>query len=223
MCAFVCVCVCVCVCVYICIIFLSKEKTTRSQLQATPTRAPAAAGCVRTQPAAMHCDETDFSRWRSQLVGCGAMLVAAKYEEIYAPEIRDFVYISDKVRRAPRDAALRASTRREYSSTPASARHEYSSTPASARRDYSSTPASARREYSRTPASTRRHRARLRSPTRDRSGRIRVSVGAGVHPRGHRRDGGKDPQRVGLELRRSHRVLCPTDPRQAPPRWRRRH
>ena len=33
-----------------------------------------------------------------QLVGCGAMLVAAKYEEIYAPEIRDFVYISDKVR-----------------------------------------------------------------------------------------------------------------------------
>ena len=67
------------------------------------------------------------------------MLVAAKYEEIYAPEIRDFVYISDKVRRAPRDAALRASTRREYSSTPASAR----------------------REYTRTTAPTSRHRARL--------------------------------------------------------------
>jgi len=25
-----------------------------------------------------------------------AMLLASKYEEIYAPEVRDFVYISDK-------------------------------------------------------------------------------------------------------------------------------
>jgi G2/mitotic-specific cyclin-B, other len=29
-------------------------------------------------------------------VGVTAMLVAAKYEEIWAPEVRDFVYISDK-------------------------------------------------------------------------------------------------------------------------------
>ena len=30
-----------------------------------------------------------------QLVGVTAMLIASKYEEIYAPEIRDFVYITD--------------------------------------------------------------------------------------------------------------------------------
>lgn len=32
----------------------------------------------------------------SQLVGVTAMLLASKYEEIWAPEVRDFVYISDK-------------------------------------------------------------------------------------------------------------------------------
>lgn len=36
------------------------------------------------------------SRTKLQLVGCTAMLIASKYEEIYAPEVRDFVYISDK-------------------------------------------------------------------------------------------------------------------------------
>lgn len=30
-----------------------------------------------------------------QLVGVTAMLIASKYEEIYAPEVRDFVYITD--------------------------------------------------------------------------------------------------------------------------------
>ena len=29
-------------------------------------------------------------------VGCVAMLIASKYEEIYAPEIQDFIYISDR-------------------------------------------------------------------------------------------------------------------------------
>ena len=29
-------------------------------------------------------------------VGVTAMLIASKYEEIWAPEVRDFVYISDK-------------------------------------------------------------------------------------------------------------------------------
>lgn len=36
------------------------------------------------------------SRRRLQLVGVAAMLIAAKYEEIYPPEIADFVYICDK-------------------------------------------------------------------------------------------------------------------------------
>ncbi len=34
-------------------------------------------------------------RSKLQLVGCTAMLIAAKYEEIYAPEVQDFVYVSD--------------------------------------------------------------------------------------------------------------------------------
>jgi hypothetical protein len=36
------------------------------------------------------------SRTKLQLVGCAAMLLACKYEEIYVPEILDFVHISDK-------------------------------------------------------------------------------------------------------------------------------
>jgi cyclin B len=36
------------------------------------------------------------TRKKLQLVGVTAMLIASKYEEIYAPEVRDFVYISDK-------------------------------------------------------------------------------------------------------------------------------
>ena len=36
------------------------------------------------------------SRKNLQLVGVTAMLVASKYEEIWAPEVRDFVYISDR-------------------------------------------------------------------------------------------------------------------------------
>jgi cyclin B len=31
-----------------------------------------------------------------QLVGVAAMLIACKYEEIYAPEVKDFIYITDK-------------------------------------------------------------------------------------------------------------------------------
>merc|ERR1712010_433414 len=36
------------------------------------------------------------SRSKLQLVGITAMLIASKFEEIYPPEVRDFVYISDK-------------------------------------------------------------------------------------------------------------------------------
>jgi cyclin B len=36
------------------------------------------------------------TRKRLQLVGVTGMLIAAKFEEIYPPEIRDFVYITDK-------------------------------------------------------------------------------------------------------------------------------
>lgn len=39
--------------------------------------------------------EQQVSRSKLQLVGVTAMLVASKYEEMYAPEIADFVYITD--------------------------------------------------------------------------------------------------------------------------------
>lgn len=38
----------------------------------------------------------NITRNKLQLVGVTAMLIASKYEEIYAPEIKDFVYITDK-------------------------------------------------------------------------------------------------------------------------------
>ena len=37
-----------------------------------------------------------ISRNKLQLVGCTAMLLASKYEEIYAPEVMDFVHIADR-------------------------------------------------------------------------------------------------------------------------------
>lgn len=36
-----------------------------------------------------------MSRSKLQLLGVSAMLIACKFEETYAPEIGDFVYISD--------------------------------------------------------------------------------------------------------------------------------
>lgn len=37
-----------------------------------------------------------ITRKKLQLVGVASMLIAAKYEEIYAPEVKDFVYITDR-------------------------------------------------------------------------------------------------------------------------------
>lgn len=41
-------------------------------------------------------EKTPISRRNLQLVGVTAMLLASKYEEIFAPEVRDFVYITDQ-------------------------------------------------------------------------------------------------------------------------------
>lgn len=43
-----------------------------------------------------YCERKQVIRSNYQLLGVTAMLLASKYEEIYAPEIRDFVYITDK-------------------------------------------------------------------------------------------------------------------------------
>lgn len=42
-----------------------------------------------------YLEKVAIMRTRLQLVGVTAMLIASKYEEIYAPEVRDFVYITD--------------------------------------------------------------------------------------------------------------------------------
>ncbi len=43
-----------------------------------------------------YLEKVDVMREKLQLVGVTAMLIASKYEEIYAPEVQDFVYITDK-------------------------------------------------------------------------------------------------------------------------------
>ena len=43
-----------------------------------------------------YLEKKQVSRRNLQLVGVTAMLIASKYEEIWAPEVRDFVYISDR-------------------------------------------------------------------------------------------------------------------------------
>jgi cyclin B len=43
-----------------------------------------------------YLERTPITRVRLQLVGVSAMLIASKYEDIYPPEVQDFVNISDK-------------------------------------------------------------------------------------------------------------------------------
>eukprot|EP00908_Phaeocystis_cordata_P004397 Transcript_14781.p1 GENE.Transcript_14781~~Transcript_14781.p1 ORF type:complete len:331 (-),score=182.44 Transcript_14781:239-1231(-) len=52
-----------------------------------------------------YLEKEQIMRNKLQLVGVTAMFIASKYEEIYAPECRDFVYISDKA--YTRDEILR--------------------------------------------------------------------------------------------------------------------
>lgn len=42
-----------------------------------------------------YLEMTQIMRTQLQLVAVSAMLIASKYEEIYAPEVRDFVFITD--------------------------------------------------------------------------------------------------------------------------------
>jgi cyclin B len=43
-----------------------------------------------------YLERNAITRQKLQLVGVAAMLIACKYEEIYAPEVKDFVYVTDK-------------------------------------------------------------------------------------------------------------------------------
>lgn len=42
-----------------------------------------------------YLEKTPINRSRLQLLGVSAMLVASKYEDIYTPDVHDFVYITD--------------------------------------------------------------------------------------------------------------------------------
>ena len=42
-----------------------------------------------------YLEKTQISRTRLQLVSVAALLIASKYEEIYVPELQDFVFITD--------------------------------------------------------------------------------------------------------------------------------
>lgn len=43
-----------------------------------------------------YLEKQKVSKTRLQLVGVTALLIASKYEEIYPPELKDFVYITDR-------------------------------------------------------------------------------------------------------------------------------
>lgn len=43
-----------------------------------------------------YLEKSQTQRTQLQLVGVTAMMIAAKYEEIYAPEVKDYVWITDK-------------------------------------------------------------------------------------------------------------------------------
>jgi len=43
-----------------------------------------------------YCSHVSVARSKLQLVGVTALLIACKYEEIYPPEVRDCVYITDR-------------------------------------------------------------------------------------------------------------------------------
>ena len=50
---------------------------------------------LNTESLWFYLQEEPVKRSELQLVGVTAMLLASKYEEMYAPEIGDFVYITD--------------------------------------------------------------------------------------------------------------------------------
>lgn len=43
-----------------------------------------------------YLEKVSVNRKDLQLVGITAMLIASKYEEIYPPEVKDFIFITDK-------------------------------------------------------------------------------------------------------------------------------
>lgn len=47
-------------------------------------------------PKSFFLKNNKVSKERVQLVGVTSMQIASKYEEIYSPEVEDFVYITDK-------------------------------------------------------------------------------------------------------------------------------
>jgi cyclin-A len=53
-------------------------------------------------------------RGKLQLVGVSCMLIASKYEEIFAPQVEDFVYITDNTYTAEEVGIYRLSSRSSF-------------------------------------------------------------------------------------------------------------
>jgi hypothetical protein len=51
---------------------------------------------LTTQLIDRYLEKTEINRNKLQLIGVSALFIACKYEEIYPPELKDFVYITDK-------------------------------------------------------------------------------------------------------------------------------
>lgn len=77
--------------------YLAIRNVTRKRLQLVCVCGQRAGRCTPfpTPATAQHAHSVVLTRARLQ-VGVTAMLIASKYEEIWAPEVNDFVYISDK-------------------------------------------------------------------------------------------------------------------------------
>ena len=43
-----------------------------------------------------YCERNRVKRKNYQLLGVTSMLIASKYEEIYPPFVKDFIYITDR-------------------------------------------------------------------------------------------------------------------------------
>jgi hypothetical protein len=48
-----------------------------------------------------YLEKVPTSKTKLQLVGVTAMFIASKYEEIYAPEVKDFAYVTDSAYTVP--------------------------------------------------------------------------------------------------------------------------
>ena len=77
--------------------FLTVQKVARQRLQVCPPPLSPLSFCAESiiHLPSPHIAIPNLLHFPTQLVGVTALMLAAKYEEIYPPEVRDYVYICD--------------------------------------------------------------------------------------------------------------------------------